>query len=203
MKKKNLLLVILAIALVFGMTAVGCNNDSTDDEENNYTFEYKIGDTGPGGGKIFYRSGKGFTMTDNNNVCHYLEAAPNNMSAELKWASSSVPNSTNIAGTGTAIGTGRKNTALILATDAAAPAAKACKEYSGGGKNDWFLPSKDELNELHKNRTSVGNTTTANSYWSSSQASNNTAWVHSFLGSGTQATNNKEDAINVRAIRAF
>jgi len=48
MKKSNLWMGIPAIILVFGMTAVGCNNDSTDDNNNN------------GGGG----SGGTFTLTD-------------------------------------------------------------------------------------------------------------------------------------------
>ena len=36
------------------------------------------------------------------------------------------------------------------------------------GKDDWFLPSKDELNELFLERVSVGGFSTDN-YWSSSE----------------------------------
>jgi hypothetical protein len=161
-----------------------------------------IGDTGPGGGKIFYYSEAGFTMTDNNQVCHYLEAAPANMPATLAWASSGYTYTT-ISGTSESIGTGRKNTALILATDANAPTAKACKDYSNNGMTDWFLPSKDELRELYRNRALIG---MGNSgvFWSSTHYDNNytTVWVLSFslgaLGGGTKSDNH-----DVRAIRAF
>jgi hypothetical protein len=150
-------------------------------------------------------------MTDNNKVCHYLEAAPNDISpSDFQWASLEYIE-TNISGTETAIGTGRKNTDLILAKDADAPAAKACKEYSGGGKTDWFLPSKDELNELYVNRASVGNMKDYY-YWSSSQRDSYNAWSQSFYdyGSGIQSYNNKNGKLlkyylfrDVRAIRAF
>jgi len=138
---------------------------------------------GPGGGTVFYYSEAGFTMTDNRQVCHFLEAAPIDMPKLLQWSS----HDTSITGTGTAIGSGRRNTALILATDAAAPAAKACKDYRGGGKTDWFLPSKDELNELYKNRAVVG--ITGRDYWSSSQGGLNQygvrkAWYQVFSGGG-------------------
>jgi hypothetical protein len=91
-----------------------------------------LGSTGPGGGIIFYHDPNGFIMTDTGERAHYLEAAPVNMPRTLAWASSGFT-STNISGTGTAIGTGRRNTALILAVDANAPAALACRNYSNNG----------------------------------------------------------------------
>ena len=162
---------------------------------------YQLGDIGPGGGKIFYYSVEGFTMTDNDQVCHFLEAAPNNMPSTLAWASSGYT-STNITGTETAIGTGRKNTALILATDANAPAAKACKEYSNNGMTDWFLPSKDELNQLYANRSYVGNM--GGLLWSSSQYNYtySDAWSQ-YFGNGVQDYGLKYSYIYVRAVRAF
>ena len=182
-----------------------CNNNCGE-------LYYELGDTGPGGGKIFYRIATGFTMTDDNSTAHYLEAAPNDMVTTLAWASTEYKN---IAGTATGIGTGRKNTALILATEATAPAAKACNDYINGGKTDWFLPSKDELNQLYTNRTSVGNLKTTedtvnttiwnktNCYWPSSQGNgNNTAW-HQDFSNGYQGNNYKDYTYSVRAVRAF
>ena len=164
--------------------------------------DYKVGDTGPGGGIIFYASKTGFTMTDNNQLCHYLEAAPSDQSTTLMWVSIS-HRYTDITGIETAIGTGRKNTALILAIDADAPAAKACKD-TGGSKTDWFLPSKDELNELYNNRASVGNleTSTDSYYWSSSHPPTNYAWDQCF-SNGYQDFNEKILTRLVRAVRAF
>jgi uncharacterized repeat protein (TIGR02543 family) len=162
-----------------------------------------IGDTGPGGGKIFYYNPAGFTvqMADpaQNYTAHYLEAAPNDMATTLTWGSSSYT-STNSTAEG--IGEGRKNTALILATDANAPAAKACADAVYGGKTDWFLPSKDELNQLYVNRTSVGNMGTVY-YWSSSQFTIYLAWLQRF-SDGNQNNNGDEFSTNsVRAVRAF
>ena len=175
---------------------------------------YELGDTGPGGGKIFYVSVEGFTMTDDNTTVHYLEAAPADMPRGLfyypLWASSDYT-STNIAGTATAIGTGRKNTALILATDAGAPAAKACNEYSNGDKTDWFLPSKDELNELFVNRDYVGNLVGYSDssvwYWSSSEYDSEHPWTQNFANDhngGSQFSGFvKGNPFSVRAVRAF
>jgi len=173
---------------------------------------HPIGSTGPGGGIVFYYNAAGFTMTDNGQVCHYLEAAPNDMPSSLKWATGSV----SLVSTGTTIGAGRKNTALILDNINDAHAAKACKDYTGGGKTDWFLPSKDELNELYKNRSVVGNMDEGTGdwyhdsfvmYWSSSQAwSESIVWVQNFVN-GNQISNANSahtyDPYLVRAIRAF
>ena len=164
---------------------------------------HRIGAAGPGGGKVFYYSKKGWTMSDTGKICHYLEAASGDMSTSLAWATPDYYYK-NIPGTETAIGAGRKNTDLILAEDADAPAAKACRDYRGGGKTDWFLPSKDELDLLYKNKASVGNMG-SNWYWSSSQYSNyrgSLAWRQGF-GSGDQDGYGKNYAILVRAIRAF
>ena len=181
-----------------------CNNDCGE-------LYYELGDTGPGGGKIFYRTATGFTMTDDNSTAHYLEAAPNDMAIELAWASSAfIPSDlpggtgdswTDITGTATGIGTGRKNTDVILAIDADAPAAKACNDYNNGGKTDWFLPSKDELNQLYVNRTSVGNMGTSE-YWSSSQIDNRSPWDQYFTN-GNQYNDSKSWPFSVRAVRAF
>jgi len=170
-----------------------------------------IGRTGPGGGKIFYYNAAGFTLyqtaTDTVGItAHYLEAAPADMSTTLAWASSSayIPpsNWVDIIGTGTAIGTGRRNTALILAKDANAPAAKACNDLTTGGKTDWFLPSKDELNELYAQRNLTGINITTGWYWSSSQNGSDLAWGQSF-SDGLQGYSSKVNTLSVRAVRAF
>jgi hypothetical protein len=202
---------LAAGALACALVLAGCDNGTGPgggDDDGDKT--YVLGDTGPGGGKIFYVSEAGFTVytsaSDTTGVtCHYLEAAPANISGTLAWASTTY-GSANIPGTATALGTGRKNTAIILVTDANAPAAKVCKDLTTGGKTDWFLPSKDELNYLYTNRNYVGNlgTTSTNYYWSSSQydSNHNTAWDQSFAGS-SQYNNGKNDTYNVRAVRAF
>jgi hypothetical protein len=164
----------------------------------------KSADTsGSGGGKIFYYSKAGFTMTDNNQVCHYLEAAPADMPGELAWASRSYT-STNITGTKDEIGAGRNNTAIILRTDAAAPAAKACKEYNYGSKTDWFLPSRYELNMLYMCKNYVGGFSNGR-YWSSSQNDyfDNVACGQYFSDGYQYSLNDKYLTYSVRAVRAF
>ena len=197
--------VSLSVLIVCG----GCRNPWM---ENILINLYHIGDKGPGGGIVFYRSAKGFTDTYSGKTHHYLEAVTVDLENEaapppypyLAWASniSGEINYTiiNIPGTLEGIGTGRKNTAIILATDANAPAALACRKYKGGGKSDWFLPSKDELNELCNQRSFFG--IIGNDYWASSQYNDNNAWRQNFSDS-SQSDLPKINALSVRAIRSF
>jgi len=127
--------------------------------------------------------------------------------ADIAWIGGTPPYDTTLTAYKNhgAIGTGRKNTALILAQDANAPAAKACNNMNSGGgtggQTDWFLPSVEELNQLYINRSYVGNLTT-NYYWSSSQSDNDLAWLQYFYY-GSQFSYVKLNPGCVRAVRAF
>jgi len=115
-------------------------------------------------------------------------------------------------GTATALGTGSSNTTRIIrsldspATSYAAGLARSCTD---GGYNDWYLPSKDELNKLFLNRVAIGGFHTARGdypwYWSSSEVENNpsAAW-HQYFVDGIQQWVYYKDPMNrVRAVRAF
>jgi hypothetical protein len=153
-----------------------------------------IGDTGPAGGKIFY--------VDANDACpgwKYLEAALADISGTKTWVSIAYQ-STDISGTATAIGCGAANTRTILTTDADAPAARACADYEYGDYDDWFLPSKDELNEVYTNKTAIG--IESGYYWSSSQLDACGSWDQNF-SNGDQSVYSKDYTYSVRAVRAF
>ncbi len=162
-----------------------------------------LGDTGPGGGKVFYVNP---TPTLGRN---YMEAAVSATSPAwtppdpaLAWGTERCY-TTYIPGPfGTAIGTGSGNTnAITLACGVvAAPAAWAAKNYTGGGVS-WFLPSRDELDALRAQRTTVGGFAAVN-YWSSSQYSAGYAWLQNF-GHGSQVYRSKLDGVRVRPVRAF
>jgi len=59
--------------------------------------------------------------------------------------------------TGTAVGTGRANTAAIIAAQGRGSyAAQVCDDLVSGSFDDWFLPSKDELDLMYKNLKKAG-----------------------------------------------
>jgi len=150
------------------------------------------------GGKIAYIDATGR---------HGLIAAPTDLSNDIEewWNGTFMVT----GATGTAIGTGKSNTDKIVEVQGDGNyAAKLCKDLSLGGYNDWFLPSKDELNELYKNRDAIGGFHNMEHYWSSSEYheySNLYVWVQSFVlgGDGTQEYNGKNTTFKTRAVRYF
>jgi len=177
------------------------------------TAPYAVGDTGPGGGIIFYHSPAGFTVemvnSAENYTAHYLEVAPAITGTSIQWGAYGTTISgvtTFTSATNANIGNGRKDTALIVAhlatTVETNRAAQICAALTTGGKTDWFLPSLGELNELYQQRNLTGINTTSGYYWSSSQDDTNLAWGQNFA-TGNQTNDNKDRGSSVRAIRAF
>ena len=112
-----------------------------------------VGDTGPGGGIVFYVAGANFTSTgsDCGTSCRYLEAATSDL-ATADWCSD-VTTSLNVTATG--IGSGMSNT-TSADTTCTSGAIQLAADYTNNGKTDWHLPSKDELNELCKYARNTG-----------------------------------------------
>jgi hypothetical protein len=151
---------------------------------------YVIGDTGPAGGIIFYVNGSS---------C--LEAAPSDQ-GRVVWSNIQ---DVLIGTTGTAIGTGQANTNAIIAQSGhTASTAQLCANYSLNGYNDWFLPSKGELNLMYTNLrvAGLGGFNVGMDYWSSSEGNNENAWLQNF-SAGSPQNVAKGNSGNVRAIRAF
>ncbi len=72
--------------------------------------------------------------------------------------------------------------------------------------SDWFLPSKDELNQMWVNLGSLGiGGFAVDIYWSSSEdvGGSGNAWDQSFFGAGVQALHGKGNAYSVRACHTF
>jgi hypothetical protein len=155
------------------------------------------------GGVVFW-----IDPTDNT---HGLVCTVQDLSSGIQWYNGSF---TTIGVTGTSVGTGADNTTAIIANQGATEinyAAGLARAYSGGGYNDWFLPSKDELNRMHVFRNYLNPSAIANGganfsigyYWSSTEDNTNGAWIQIFDDYGNQGYGNKSSLQYVRAVRAF
>jgi hypothetical protein len=142
------------------------------------------------------------------NTQHGLIAATSDQSTGIgiRWYNGS---NTITGATGTAIGTGLSNTNTIIASQggtATSYAAGLARAHNGGGYNDWYLPSKNELNKLYINRTAIGGFASGglegDFYWSSSEFSDSLAWDQEF-NVGSQGNGLKGYPTYVRAIRSF
>jgi len=158
-----------------------------------------IGDTHQGG-IIFYLDGSG---------CHGLVAAPSDQSTGIQWSNGSYIDT---YAYGNGIGSGEGNSQGIRrwqGTCSSCYASQLCQDLNLGGKTDWYLPSKYELNLMYENigqgnvlgLGNVGNFAT-NAYWSSTEFDIFDAWGQAF-DDGFQLNVDKSYTYNVRAVRAF
>jgi len=78
-----------------------------------------------------------------------------------------------------------------------------CEELVIDGYDDWYLPSKEELNTLYKNKDAIGGFT-EDIYWCSTELEKdgNGAWAQRF-SDGKQDTSAKKSERKVRAVRSF
>lgn len=135
----------------------------------------------------------------NAEVQHGLIAAPYDQSTGIDWDNGS--NLTTRA-SGTKLGTGNPNTKNIVSIKGEGNyAAKLCYDLTLGSFNDWYLPSKDELNLLFLIKEVVGGFAPV-PYWSSTGATSNYAW-HECFSNGYQSNTNMGNFYHVRAVRAF
>ena len=169
-----------------------------------------VGATGPSGGIIFF---KDLTRPAGS---QYFEVACAGWSdgtcggndltdPETKWGCYK-----DLTGAdGTAIGTGAQNTTDITASvgrcETSGIAARLANDLTLGGQSDWFLPSLDELNQIHTNLHSASTPLGSFSpdiYWSSSEFNDSRAWYQHF-NRGSQLNLNKNFSGYVRPVRAF
>jgi hypothetical protein len=177
----------------------------------------RVGDVGPGGGIVVYDAGSAQPWG------RYLEIAPK--SCEITRVAYSPRSTTPLFPTASDrvrskfIGQGKANTQKIAGFASSGSAAAAAQSSSCGGFSDWFLPSKDELNEAfrwlsHSRRglqlTPVGGFERGY-YWTSSDYNGSTAWSQ-YFADGQQfdrvqtLTGNKMPParpFSVRPMRAF
>ncbi len=199
----------------YTIIATGRNNYSEDDSSIELTWtlnveqnEFTIGAVGPAGGIVFY------DKEDYSDGWRYLEAATSDHQDMVEWGGLG----TSVGGTSTDIGSGKANTEKIVQTmgngnynddsgNAVALdgnyAAKICYEFEQNGYDDWFLPSRDELNALFLQRVAVGS---LSYYWSSSELSANPTaikWGQDFRSIGFPNISKADTLKGVRAVRAF
>lgn len=133
------------------------------------------------------------------NETHGLIAAASDQSAGTQWYNGSFITT---GATGTALGTGMSNTNLVVTAQGAGNyAAQLCADLVLNTYSDWYLPSKDELEEIYINRVAIGGFAPA-VYWSSSEYDGNFAWFQNFYNTA-QNIATKDNAPYVRAVRAF
>lgn len=162
----------------------------------------------------FYQGGIIFWI--DTTKLHGLIAATHDQAKGVKWAKRAYNTGATLDG----IGAGKNNTGKIISTfgpsfDYAASIAASCNE---GGYNDWYLPSKTELDLMLKQSKIIGEFDTSNylkcnQYWSSTESGGGLAWSQiignaakpwgewpcdNSAGGGSRIT-----GANVRAIRSF
>jgi len=173
-------------------------------EENDFLTVniWRLRGDGPGGGLIFH-------IGLYSDTWRYLEAAPYAMETEAEWGLAGVECPDTQAG----IGAGKDNTDAILDLlsneGEAGKAAQLCDALDIGGFNDWFLPSKDELNRMYDVLCEGGNVggfdTSSVGYWSSSADSDDDehkTWYQDFSDGGQDA-GLRDVEMKVRAVRRF
>ena len=177
---------------------------------------YKIGDTGPGGGTIFF--------VDYNDVytsLDYLEAAPmgwgngitvnqGGLTGETTGSSTVDPTmfwcskKTTLLGINTlansAVGAGAINT-LTAEAMCEGGAFRAITDYEGGGRTDWFFPSVGETQLMYTNLRIRGlGGFAAAGYWTSTEADATNCYYQAFSFNGRAS---KGGAGFIRPARAF
>lgn len=173
---------------------------------------YSIGDEGPAGGLVFYD--KGFY----SDGWRYLEAAPSDIGMFVFGYYRPEGEDCFIVGTAKVFGSGKYNTEVLVdamnlegdvayknssGTDVAKYAANECLDYVYDSYDDWYLPSKDELNLMYENlcKKRLGSFAYY-TYWSSSEYSAYSAWEQLF-SSGDQDYSSRNYVYRVRPVRAF
>jgi len=167
------------------------------------TGSLKIGDEYQGG-KVAYILTNEDIGYDANTQHGIIAAITNSTSAErIRW-NNGIISFTNATGNG--IGAGVNNTNTIIQSQGetvrsyAAGLARSCND---GNYNDWYLPSKDELNKLYINRVALGDNFGTYSYWSSTEIDSYYVWYQDFNSGGQRNTLYKGNTLAVRAIRYF
>ena len=171
---------------------------------------YRVGQTGPGGGKIFYVN---LTRPAGS---QYFEAAcfgwyydsyygscRGGADPRAEWGCPARRVYERFTDR-TMFFDGEQNTTDIATfCTTAGIAAKLAYDLVLGGQSDWFLPSLWELDLMEESSTIIGGFSIYDQYWSSSEVGDdNYAWGVEF-GNGNHWNNYKYSLLRVRPIRSF
>ncbi len=213
-----LALVLVAGAVLVGVRTTGARSGALTCSAGGACL---VGDTGPGGGTVFYVTSTPFACGTSTVAasCKYLEAAPAGWNGSVEptaywWLASQFgcPTSTTPSlGTGTAVGTGRQNRELI--TSSCSAANRLAISYTGpNGRTDWFFPAKDELTTLVNVTTAATNAGDtwgpalglgSGRYLSSSENGATLAWNAIYPATASPGSYGKTIQLLIRPIRAF
>jgi len=158
---------------------------------------------------LFVPGETGYVSGETHGLIAALE--DQNQSSGIQWAIWNNGNYATTGATATAVGTGSANTDAIISaqgTTETSYAAGLARAYTGGEYTDWFLPSKDELNQMDINKSTLEDVSGFNAlittyYWSSTENDSDHAWMQLF-SNGHQTNHSKGYPFsNVRAVRAF
>ena len=146
---------------------IALSDKSTINQPENKEVVYKIGDFGPAGGIIFYDKGVF------SNGWRYMEAAPSEteFTSKFPWDRQF---GYYLEGTRDEVGFGKRNTQIMVEylnqIGESEHIAQLCMDLEIDGFNDWFLPSKDELDLMYNNLKLKGLGGFIDTfYWSSSK----------------------------------
>jgi hypothetical protein len=174
-------------------------------KESPRSINWKIGEEGPAGGYIIYdadadnSSGNADGLDSRNTGWRYIESTGSQITTTV-WGG----RMKYIEETESEVGTGKRNTEIIISTlDNADNAASICTEYAKNGYADWYLPSLKETVEILKVLTSNGTEKNV-TIWSSTAHPMLGSWVSFYKNSGIKekpSTRSNENA--VFAVRYF
>ena len=166
------------------------------------------------GGIVFYIASPPVDLDGDGDLDTGLVCAIQDHPNTIAWILGGSTQTTANGGTSASIGQGQTNTTAMMGQAGyTGGAAKVCNDYTitvnGIIYNDWFLPSKDELNSMRENigqgnELGLGNIGSFGTeyYWSSTEIDNELAWQQRF-GNGDPLDFYKDNHVSVRAVRAF
>ena len=200
--KRLLVLALVCLAVVSCKKDDDLPNSNTNSSVVSGNFTHYLGEEF-GGGVIFH------LWNDAQGLEHGLIVDKTDLSTNQVWSNIDVT----IGSSAQSSWDGLNNTnAIVGQAGHTNSAAVLCLNSTNGGQNDWYLPSVDELTLLWQNRFNVNKSlstitgaatlTIEFDCWSSTEDFDGDAF-HFVFFSGSTYSDDKNETLYVRAIRAF